>query len=133
RETQPSEEENDAETKRKRKGREPVTTAETAASLKTATTLRQCCYDGDEMTLQEFTKKIENLKSSNNSSTNPKPRKLETLNHSQDKTEMENKPEDHGRLRQRLEDGDGIRTRRIEDFFELEDGDRGLGYGGAEC
>ncbi|MED6132432.1 hypothetical protein PIB30_019031 [Stylosanthes scabra] len=43
----------------------------------------------------------------------------------------ENKPEDHGRLRRRLEDEDGKRTRRLEDFFELEDGDLGLGYDGA--
>ncbi|MED6214191.1 hypothetical protein PIB30_100527 [Stylosanthes scabra] len=43
----------------------------------------------------------------------------------------ENKPEDHGRLTRGLQDGDGKRTRRLEDFFELEDGDRGLGYDGA--
>ncbi|MED6225313.1 hypothetical protein PIB30_092563 [Stylosanthes scabra] len=44
---------------------------------------------------------------------------------------IENKPKDHGRLRRGLEDEDGKRTRRLEDFFELEDGDRGLGYDGA--
>ncbi|MED6138446.1 hypothetical protein PIB30_074311, partial [Stylosanthes scabra] len=51
----------------------------------------------------------------------------------QDNTKLENKPEDHGRLRRKLEDGDGKRTRRLEDFFELEDGNRGLRYDDVEC